>query len=235
MKKLLKNKLFISCASAFLVVILVITAIILIPDKSKIPTTDDTSGSSDVSISSPDINVNAPTASDQTTTSTDDPENKDNSDLTVNVGGGNSNNSNNSKTPAKDSDKPVSTQEPTQSDGIVIGGDTNSETKYDCKTPNHHCQNAENHAYITNLELQGCPICGSHSCPSFYAVNEWGYTRYDMSKCPKYDIKKDPLYYCQDCGRKVGNGDNNTCQQFVVDTVCPICGKLVKANTCHTH
>ena len=85
------------------------------------------------------------------------------------------------------------------------------------------------------MELEGCEYCGSHSCPSFYAVNEWGFTRYTPSKCPQYDVKKDALEYCQACGRKNGNGDNNTCQKWIVDFTCPICGELVKANKCHTH
>ncbi|MDD4496149.1 MAG: hypothetical protein PHV32_17710, partial [Eubacteriales bacterium] len=134
----------------------------------------------------------------------------------------------------QEADPPKNEDESDNGGGIQIGGGE-TETKYSCGSPNHHCDGPETHAYILNLELQGCPYCGSHSCPSFYAVDEWGNACYTPSKCPKYDITKDPVYYCQVCGRKNGNGDNNTCQKWIVDTVCPICGKLVKANECHTH
>ena len=50
-----------------------------------------------------------------------------------------------------------------------------------------------------------------------------------------YDEKKDPIECCPICGRKNGNGDNNTCQKWIVDFTCPKCGQLVKANECHTH
>ena len=108
-------------------------------------------------------------------------------------------------------------------------------TKYHCSNPNHHCTTPEDHAFIVSLEEQGCPICGSHSCRSFYALDEWGQQCYDIKKCPKYSEKDDPSIYCEHCGKKCGLGDNGTCVRFTVDTECPICGKLVKAKTCHTH
>ena len=135
--------------------------------------------------------------------------------------------------PAKEADPPKKTEN-NNVGGIVIGGGK-TESEYDCGCANHHCANADVHAYILNLEKEGCPYCGSHSCPSFYAVDEWGNTCYTPSQCPRYDITKDPVYYCQVCGRKNGNGDNDTCQKWIVDFTCPICGKLVKANECHTH
>lgn len=119
------------------------------------------------------------------------------------------------------------------SGGIQIGGG-DKPTKYSCGSPKHHCDSPETHAYILNLESKGCPYCGSHSCPSFYGVDKWGNAGYFPKLCPKYDIKKDPVYYCQTCGRKTGDGKNGTCVQFVNDCNCPNCGKFVKARTCHT-
>ena len=116
--------------------------------------------------------------------------------------------------------------------GISIGGGQTE--KYDCGTPGHHCDGPETHAYVLNLELEGCPYCGKSDCPSFYAVDQWGNTCYTPSKCPKYDVHKDPVYYCQDCGRKCGDGSNGTCVQFVNACNCPNCGKWVEAWTCHT-
>lgn len=121
---------------------------------------------------------------------------------------------------------------PESTGGITIGG-TQPEP-YSCGVAGHHCEGAETHAYITNLELEGCPYCGSHSCASFYAQDEWGNACYTPSKCPQYDIKKDPAEYCQDCGKKLGDGRNGTCVQFVVADNCPNCGEYVEAWTCHT-
>lgn len=140
-------------------------------------------------------------------------------------------------TPAETTEKPVVTTAPPQPDnntgGINIVGE-NIE-KYNCDVANHHCDGPETHAYISNLELDGCPYCGSHSCSSFYATDEWGNACYTPSKCPKYDITKDSAEYCLICGKKNGDGNNDTCQKWIVDFVCSICGELVPANECHTH
>ena len=116
--------------------------------------------------------------------------------------------------------------------GVTVGGETPE--PYNCGTAGHHCDGPETHAYLTNLELQGCPYCGSHSCASFYAQDQWDNSCYTPSKCPKYDIHKDPTQYCQDCGKKLGDGRNGTCVQFVTEDACPNCGERVKAWTCHS-
>lgn len=110
-----------------------------------------------------------------------------------------------------------------------------SSGKFTCTSPNHHCTTREEHEFLCSLEAKGCPICGSHSCKSFYAVDEWGNNCYDITRCPKYAEDEDPANCCEYCGRECGLGDNGTCVRFTVDTVCPICGKTVKAKTCHTH
>lgn len=108
-------------------------------------------------------------------------------------------------------------------------------TKYSCGSANHRCKTPEDHEFLASLEAKGCPICGSHSCKSFYVIDEWGNQSYDITKCPDYKEEEDPAVYCDYCGRECGLGDNGTCVRFTVDTICPICGKLVPAKTCHTH
>lgn len=119
-----------------------------------------------------------------------------------------------------------------ESGGIVIGDPTPTQT-YSCGISGHHCTGPETHAYICELEQKGCEYCGSHSCPSFYSVDEGEQGCYTLSKCPKYDIHADPVWYCQTCHKPCGDGRNGTCVQFVIDCICPNCGEQVKAWTCH--
>ena len=116
--------------------------------------------------------------------------------------------------------------------GIEIPGEKPPE--YSCGVEGHHCDGPETHAYILNLEKEGCPYCGSHKCPSFYATNEWGNARYTPSKCPKYDEKKDPVYYCHKCGKPTGDGTNGTCATYVEACECPNCGKHIDGWSCHS-
>ncbi len=130
--------------------------------------------------------------------------------------------------------EPVAPVDPTEpNDDVVVGGGTEA-PPYSCCCPKHHCANEYAHATICNLELEGCPMCGSHSCPSFYAVDEWGQGTYKPSLCPEYDIHEDPVHYCQICGKPTGDGTDGTCVFFVVDTQCPNCGEDVKAWECHS-
>lgn len=131
----------------------------------------------------------------------------------------------------KPTEPPVVDDDDDDEGGISIGGGT---APYDCGTEGHHCDGPETHAYILNLELKGCPLCGKHNCPSFYAVDEWGNTCYTPSHCPKYDVHEDPVHYCQNCGKACGDGTNGTCVQFVSACDCPICGEHVDRRTCHT-
>ena len=127
-------------------------------------------------------------------------------------------------------DNPGSTDNDDPEDDITHSGNTT----YSCGTDGHHCDGPETHAYIMNLELKGCSRCGSHNCPSFYAVDEWGNTCYDPSQCPQYDIHNDPVHYCQKCGKACGDGRNGTCVQFVSACDCPNCGEPVDRRTCHS-
>ena len=116
--------------------------------------------------------------------------------------------------------------------GLIIG-DYHEPAPYNCGIAGHHCEGPETHSYICELEQKGCEYCGSHSCPSFYAVDQWGQGCYTPSKCPKYDIHADPVYYCQTCHKPCGDGRNGTCVQFVVTCNCPNCGEHVPAWYCH--
>ena len=136
------------------------------------------------------------------------------------------------KSKEQEKETPLAETEKVESDGIVIGDPTPAQT-YSCGVAGHHCTGPETHSYICELERKGCEYCGSHSCPSFYAVDEWGQGCYTPSKCPKYDIHSDPVWYCQTCGKKCGDGRNGTCVQFVIDCTCPNCGEQIKAWTCH--
>ena len=96
-----------------------------------------------------------------------------------------------------------------ENDGIVIGDPTPTQT-YSCSVAGYHCTGVETHSYICELEQKGCEYCGSHSCPSFYAVDEWGQGCYTPSKCPEYDIHADPVWYCQTCHNLCGDGKSGT-------------------------
>ena len=117
----------------------------------------------------------------------------------------------------------------------VIDNGNDSVNEYSCGKKGHHCDSKETHNFIVSLEKKGCPYCGSHSCKSFYTVDEWGNACYDATKCESYSAKNDPCEYCQECGKKVGTGSGDTCARFTVDTKCPECGKSVKGKTCHSH
>lgn len=117
----------------------------------------------------------------------------------------------------------------------IIENGNDSVNEYSCGSARHHCDSKETHNFVVSLEQKGCSYCGSHSCKSFYAVDEWGNACYDPIKCEKYSTKNDASEYCQECGKKCGTGSNGTCVRFTVDTTCPECGKKVSGKTCHSH
>jgi len=131
--------------------------------------------------------------------------------------------------------KPTEKEKTAATTKKAVTTETKKIVAYSCGCKNHHCKSKEDHDIAVYFENIGCDICGSHSCPSFYALDEWGQQCYDISKCPQYSEKKDPCIYCQYCNKKCGTGGNNTCVRFTVDTECPECGKFVKAKTCHSH
>jgi len=137
--------------------------------------------------------------------------------------------------PAQPPAQPAEPKQPEpDSGGVIIGDDTPKQGPYNCGAPNHKCDTPEKHSFIENLEINGCPTCKSHSCPGFYALNQWGFTQYTPSKCPEYSKAKDPVYTCQTCGKATGDGSNGTCVRFVNAASCPNCGVHVSSWTCHT-
>lgn len=231
-KELLRNKKVMAGAALALILAMTITAVLLYRlGGQQLPVAESSPpASSDPipSVPTPIIPTETAATTDSTTTTIPG---------VIDVGGDpEQTGTTESRVSAQEPEKPVNpVTPPTESGGIDIGGEVQQPEKYDCKTPKHHCQDAEAHAWIQNLEIQGCQICGAHDCPSIYAVDEWGGACPDLKKCPHYDEKKNPVEYCQACGRKNGDGDNGTCQKWIVDFTCPKCGQNVPANECHSH
>ena len=234
-KNLLKNKVFLISAGCVIVLALILASVFLFGGKQppNIPTAQTTSSntsSAPLVLESGELDASSSDAS--SLPSGEKEISLEVSDSTSSASSTVQPSSSKAEEPAKPI-TPVKPQEESSTGGIQIGGEEQEEP-YQCGSPNHHCEGPETHAFTLNLELEGCSICGSHSCPSFYATDEWGYTCLDITKCPKYDEKKDPLKYCQDCGKKPGDGRNGTCVQFIQAANCPNCGEFVEARTCHT-
>ncbi len=238
-KELLKNKKLVGgVAAAVLVVAAAVTTVLLWPRSTPPLETTPVSEAPSLTVSTPEVSTP------ETTGSTAPDEGAEAVDVTVALEQlptaptgtpteqPEGNDTGKAEQPAQPA-TPVEPEQPGGEGGIQIGGDTPA-ASYTCGSPNHHCKNAEAHAYLLNLELEGCSYCGSHSCPSFYGTDEWGNTGLTPELCPQYDEKKDPVKYCQDCGKKTGDGSNGTCAQFVEDCDCPLCGERVKAWACHT-
>lgn len=235
MKSLFKSKKFVAGLAVCLIVIAVI-AVVAVVKQNKLntdePTTEPSTSETTEVIITPDITIEDETGSTTAMVTDKDTITPDERiALPTQAEKETTKGSDTAPKPAT----PVTTQSGGNDSGgiVIIGNDDVHE--YSCGVKGHHCESAETHSFIVSLEKKGCPMCGSHSCKSFYSVDEWGNACYDITQCPEYSVKKDPCEYCQTCGKKVGNGDNGTCVRFTVDTTCPICGKTVKAKTCHTH
>jgi hypothetical protein len=240
MKNLLKNKKLIIILSSVLAVLLIAGTVFCFtrPKNTSEPVSSEPESSeitSDVVIDEPEDN-NSTEESNNPQEIEDDgnaltPD--ESTETPANKNTGNVADANN--TVVTEATEPKAETENENNGGISIGGNTPVEEAYDCGCANHHCQNEEFHASLINRELEGCPFCGSHSCPSFYAVNEWGYTKYDATLCPQYNAQKDDALVCPDCGRPMWSPDNPTgCFRYLQDTQCE-CGELVPGNTCHHH
>lgn len=240
LKSLMKNKIFIGSAAAVLVLTIVITTVLLLPGNTEQPPKEPESSQTDSTVMPPEIGT--PETPSETEPPVSEETERVPSDISVDVGDGNQDVNTESGGKAETPVNPISEKEPEKpvdtdsgnSGGIVIGGNPPVEENYSCGVANHHCKNPDAHAWILNLELEGCETCGSHSCPSFYATDEWGGASVDFTKCPKYSEAIDPVKHCQDCGKKPGDGSNGTCAQFIRACNCPLCGEWVEANTCHT-
>lgn len=242
MKKLLQNKkTWIIGGCAVVLVIALILCIALAPGKSDPPVDEPTESTTDTTTpdaSTGDIVVDIQDETSETESGVDENGDviPDGGGLVIDPGKDTSTGTTTGEK-VEEPAKPVQPTEPKPDDttsggGIVIG--TPGETPvYSCGTANHNCENEDYHKGLLAREAEGCPYCGSHSCISFYTLDQWGHTFYDPSACPKYDIHSDPAKYCQVCGKKQGDGRNGTCVTFNIDIDCPNCGKHVKAWECH--
>ena len=238
LKNLMKNKFFIGSVAVVLVIAIAVTAILLLPSGK--PNVTDEPETSDSSTTDTVPEIEKPdTTSEPTPAETEGTPSDISVDLNTVSPNGDVQTDGKADTSAnpvaeKEPEKPADTDNGNNGSGGITIGNPPVEENYSCGAANHHCHSAEAHAWILNLELEGCPYCGSHSCPSFYATDEWGNACPDVTICPKYSEKSNPIYYCQECGKKNGDGSNGTCVQFLHACNCPNCGVWVESNTCHT-
>lgn len=250
-REALKNKKLVAAAALGLIVILAITAVLLLRHDSDSPAPDITGETSSTAVTPPTVSPGDVFATDAQTDSTAEEVESGLSDVHVELeeqtpenldGSGETGDGERQK--AEPAAQPVTPAEPPQDeedaggqdteDGLQIGDAAEALESYTCGVEGHHCDGPETHAYLLNLELEGCPYCGSHACPSFYATDAWGGAITDVTQCPQYESSKDPIQYCQDCGKKNGDGTLGTCTQFISACECPLCGEHVEARTCHT-
>lgn len=245
MKNRRKNRMFIGSIAAILIISAVVGTALHRPKRLQTEETNSTPNSSDTSLKIPEISQIPNTS--QTESEVSDNAKPLLPDIILDVGDTQEEEIQKEenielKEKAEKPAAPIITKKPKENNenkennnndiGIKVGDEI---VLYECGSPNHNCNNAEAHAFIQNLELQGCPFCHSHTCPSFYGKDEWGFTKYNQKLCPRYDEKNDPTKYCQSCGREMWSKDNPTgCFRYLQDTECE-CGKLVKGNTCHHH
>ena len=71
---------------------------------------------------------------------------------------------------------------------------------YTCGWENHYCSTESWHETLLESMARGCEYCGGNDCAAFYARDMQGFTYVDVTKCPEYDVHKDPGMYCQTCG-----------------------------------
>ncbi|OGO91729.1 MAG: hypothetical protein A2Y17_13280 [Clostridiales bacterium GWF2_38_85] len=202
----MKKKTIIISASTLVLVAVILTSLMLRHPQIE-PPQQETSSTIETSSVSPVV----PEVT-SSTTSTPTPSQTDNPSLNVDVKAGvtdspsNGENGGNKATASVDQ-KPKPTTS-SNGGGINIGGEAPA------------TDNSETNAFIASLEAQGCPYCGKHDCVSFYTKDEWNNPCYNPKKCPQYDKHEDPLYYCQDCGKPIGDGTNGTCSPKISGSDC---------------
>lgn len=102
---------------------------------------------------------------------------------------------------------------------------------YTCDVEKHTCTSEEFHEDFMAELARGCEYCGKSDCVSFWQYDSFSLFQYtDFTKCPEYDIHKDPSEYCQTCGMVKGV---DGCIQFIRAKNCPFCSEWVEAWTCH--
>lgn len=102
---------------------------------------------------------------------------------------------------------------------------------YTCGVEKHTCTSEGAHENFMAEPARGCEYCGKSDCVSFWQYDSFSLFQYtDFTKCPEYDIHKDPSEYCQTCGLVKGP---DGCIQFIQAANCPACGEWVESWTCH--
>ena len=106
---------------------------------------------------------------------------------------------------------------------------------YTCGFERNTCLSESEHESQLEAMARGCDYCGKSDCDSFFVVDpNTLFTKFDSTKCPEYDVHKDPCYYCQRCGLPcVGESGDTICHAFICDMNCDWCGKELKAYECH--
>ena len=106
---------------------------------------------------------------------------------------------------------------------------------YTCGFEKHTCTSDDQHEWFMGELADGCVVCGSSECPSFFTVNpQTLFIHMDITACPMYDIHNDPQFYCQTCGLPtLGESGDVCCHKYIADATCSWCGEPVKAHQCH--
>lgn len=93
-----------------------------------------------------------------------------------------------------------------------------------------YCSSEEDYKDLVARFNEPCDYCGKSCCKDTLYRTKNGMSAIDPRRCSEYDIYKDPLEYCQDCGLKKGD---DGCVKFMYDANCDDCGEWVEAMTCH--
>ena len=106
---------------------------------------------------------------------------------------------------------------------------------YSCGFEKHTCFSQDNHEDFMMRLADGCTICGSSECPSFFTVDpQTLFIHMDITACPMYDIHNDPQFYCQTCGLPTtGKSGDKICLTCIAPTHCPYCKADMEVGKCH--
>ena len=106
---------------------------------------------------------------------------------------------------------------------------------YTCGFEKHTCTSDDQHEWFMGELADGCVVCGSSECPSFFTVNpQTLFIHMDITACPMYDIHNDPQFYCQTCGLPTtGKSGETICLTCIAPTHCPYCKAGMEVGKCH--
>lgn len=107
---------------------------------------------------------------------------------------------------------------------------------YTCTEHDDHCRDQYDHDRLMRNLATPCPYCGQLNCPSYLHVDPRD-LYFETVKCEQYNELKDPMVYCQTCGKPLpymGCDWTQVCCAYLADVVCPHCGVWTEARACHT-